>query len=74
MRLLMSLYQFAWQLEANGQQRLSWGDAAEARIARLRSEAQARDQLQAMLEANPSGSLGSAKLNDEQALFDAGLL
>jgi hypothetical protein len=72
MRRLMELYQFVWMFESHSQQRLAWEDAAQARIAR--AEALARAQLQAMLAANPSGSLGHAQLNDEEALRDAGLL
>lgn len=71
---LVQLYQFFWMLESNAQQRLAWDDAAQMRIARARAEAQAAAQLQAMLIANPSGQLGNAKLNDEQALKDAGLI
>lgn len=71
---LLELYQFFWMLESHAQQRLAWEDAAEARIARLRAEAQAAAQLRAMLDANPSGSLGSAKLNDEDALRRSGLV
>ena len=74
MRKLMEVYQFIWMFESHGQQRLAWEDAAQARIARARAEALARAQLQAMLDANPSGSLGHAQLNDEKALRDAGLL
>ncbi len=74
MRRLMEIYQFVWMFESHSQQRLAWEDAAQARIARARAEALARAQLQAMLEANPSGSLGHAQLNDEEALRDAGLL
>jgi hypothetical protein len=71
---LLEIHNFLWSLESHAQQRLAWQDAAEARIARLRSEAQAAAQLQAMLDAHPSGSLGHAKLNDEDALRDSGLL
>lgn len=74
MRRLMEIYQFVWMFESHSQQRLAWEDAAQARIARARAEALARAQLQAMLDANPSGSLGHAQLNDEEALRDAGLL
>jgi len=35
---LVDLYQFFWMLESHYQQRLSWDDAAEARIARVRAE------------------------------------
>lgn len=74
LRSLVEIYQFLWSLEANAQQRLAWQDAAEARIARERSEAQAAAQLKAMLDANPSGQLGHSKIDDEQRLKDAGLL
>lgn len=73
-RQLSEIYQFIWMLESHGQQRLQWKDAAEARIARERAEAQAAAQLRAMLNANPSGSLGDAKLNDENNLKQSGLL
>lgn len=73
-RSLTAPYEFLWMMESHQQQRLAWEDAAEARIARLRAEAQAAAQLQAMLNANPSGSLGHAKLNDGEALRDSGLL
>lgn len=39
-----------------------------------RAEAQAAAQFQAMLTANPSGALGTAKLNDMEALLKSGLL
>ncbi len=71
---LMEIYQFFWMFESHAQQRLSWEDAAEARIARQRAEALAAAQVQAMLNANPSGSLGHAQLDDEDALRKAGLL
>ena len=71
---LVEIYQFFWMLESHGQQRLAWEDAAEARIARARAEAQAAAQLKAMLDANPSGQLGNARLNDANALKDSGLL
>lgn len=73
-RKLIEIYQFFWMLESHAQQRLGWEDAAEARIARERAEAQAAAQLQAMLDANPSGQLGHARLNDVQSLEDSGLL
>jgi hypothetical protein len=66
--------QFFWMFESHAQQRLMWADAAEARIARARAEERAAAQLQAMLDANPSGSLGHSKLDDEDALREAGLL
>lgn len=74
MNKLLSLYQFFWMLESHYQQRLAWDDAAEARIARQRAEALAAAQLQAMLDANPSGQLGFSTLNDDDALRKAGLL
>lgn len=67
-------YQFCWMLESHYQQRLAWEDAREARIARERAEAQAAAQLQAMLEANPSGQLGNAEIDDLTALKTSGLL
>lgn len=73
-RILLEVHQFLWSLEANAQQRLAWKDAAEARLARDKAEAQAAAQLQAMLDANPSGQLGHGQINDEQRLKDAGLL
>lgn len=71
---VMELYQFFWMFESHAQQRLSWKDAEQARRARIRAEMQAAAQLQAMLDANPSGSLGNAVLNDEDALKQSGLL
>lgn len=73
-RPLMDFYQFVWMFESHHHQRLSWQDAREARIARARSEARALAQLDAMLDANPSGQLGHARLDDEEALRRAGLL
>ena len=74
LRNLVEIYQFFWMLESHSQQRLAWEDAAQARINRARAEAQAAAQLRAMLIANPSGSLGHAKLNDRDALEKSGLL
>ncbi|WP_417307652.1 hypothetical protein [Devosia sp.] len=71
---IMELYQFAWMFESHAQQRLAWDDAADARFARMRAEQEASRQLQMMLEANPSGSLGHATLDDEDVLKDSGLL
>lgn len=71
---LVGIYQFFWMLESHSQQRLAWEDAASARIARERAEAQSRAQLQQMLEAHPSGALGDAHLNDDDALRKAGLI
>lgn len=73
-RRLVEIYQFFWMLESHAQQRLAWEDAEQMRIARARAEAQAAAQLQAMLDANPSGSLGHAKLDDEDVLRESGLL
>jgi len=71
---LVQIYQFFWMLESHAQQRLAWEDAAQMRIARERAERQAAAQLRAMLDANPSGSLGHATLNDDDALRESGLL
>lgn len=71
---LVSVYQFFWMLESHAQQRLAWQDAEEMRVARARAEARAEAQMRAMLDANPSGQLGRARLNDEDALREAGLL
>lgn len=74
LRPLLEIYEIIWMFQSHHQQRLAWQDAAEARMARARAEAQALAQLEAMLEANPSGQLGHAILNDEKALKEAGLL
>lgn len=74
LRNLVEVYQFIWMLESNAQQRLSWQDAAEARIARARADQMATAQLRAMLEANPSGQLGHSRLNDPESLQKSGLL
>lgn len=71
---LLEIYQFLWMLESHAEQRLAWEDAAQARIARARAEAIAAAQLRAMLNANPSGQLGHASLNDEETLRNSGLL
>lgn len=71
---LVQIYQFFWMLESHAQQRLAWEDAEQMRIARARAEAQAAAQLRAMLDANPSGSLGHARLNDDDVLRESGLL
>ena len=71
---LMEIYQFFWMFESHAQQRLAWLDAEDMRIARQRAEAHASAQAQAMLDANPSGSLGSSRLNDEDILIRSGLL
>ena len=49
-------------------------NAEQARIARARAEAVAAARLRQMLDANPSGQLGNAKLNDIKALIRSGLL
>ncbi|NVK34258.1 MAG: hypothetical protein HWE23_07250 [Rhodobacteraceae bacterium] len=67
-------FEFFHALETRHQQRLAWDDAAEARIARVKAEEAAKAQLQAMLDANPSGALGHSKLNDIEALKREGLL
>ncbi|KAI93772.1 hypothetical protein T281_14665 [Rhodomicrobium udaipurense JA643] len=74
LRRFTELYEIIWMFESHAQQRLSWEDSAQARIARARAEALAAAQLAAMLDANPSGQLGHAKLDDEEALRKAGLL
>lgn len=74
MQRLIAIYQFFWMLESHRHQRMAWEDARLARIARVRAEHQAAIQLQAMLDANPSGSLGHAQLNDIEKLKEAGLL
>lgn len=71
---IIQLHQFFWMWESQHQQRLSWEDAAEARMARMRAEAQAAAQLHAMLIANPSGQLGRSSLNDRRSLEDGGFL
>lgn len=71
---IMGVYNFLWMLESHAAQRMAWQDAEDMRIARLRAEEQAAAQLQAMLEANPSGQLGNAQLDDEIALRESGLL
>lgn len=74
MRKLLELYQFFHMIESHGQQRLAWEDASRARFARERAERAAAAQTRAMLEANPSGQLGTSALDDEEALRRAGLL
>ena len=71
---LVEIYQFFWMIESHAQQRLAWEDAAQARIGRDRAEAKADAQLRAMLDANPSGQLGHARLDDIGALIGSGLL
>lgn len=70
----LSLYRLYWMFRSHREQRLAWRDAQEMRIARARAEVQAAAQLRAMLEANPSGQLGNAEMDDERALKDSGLL
>lgn len=74
LRQLVEIHQFLFSLESQAAQRLAWEDAAEARIARARAEAAAVARLRQMLNANPSGQLGNAKLNDMEALRRSGLL
>ena len=74
MRKLVEFYQVIWMFESHAQQRLAWEDAAQARIARAKAEAQAAAQLRAMLNANPSGALGHGAVNDRDALERSGLL
>ncbi|RKF07838.1 hypothetical protein DEM25_003680 [Oceaniradius stylonematis] len=74
LRFLTETHQFLWSLESHHQQRLAWKDAAEARIARAKADARAAEQMEAMLKANPSGSLGHSRLNDTDALKKDGLL
>lgn len=74
LRNLVEIHQFLFSLESQAAQRLAWEDAEEARIARARAEAVAAARLRQMLDANPSGQLGNAKLNDIEALIRSGLL
>lgn len=74
LRLLFQLGEFFWNLESRAAQRLAWKDAEQARTARARAEALAAAQLEAMLIANPSGSLGHAQLDDREKLERSGLL
>lgn len=71
---VIEIYQFLWSLRANYEQAKAWADAEDARTARIRAEAQAAAQLQAMLDANPSGQLGNAELDNRNALKNSGLL
>lgn len=73
-RQLTSIIQFFWMLESQRQQRLAWKDAAKARVARDRADAQSAAQFQAMLDAHPSGSLGDSVLNDPETIQQSGLL
>ena len=70
----VSLFELGWMLASRYQQVLSWQDAEQARQARARAEAQAAARFQEMLDANPSGQLGYALLNDPNALKKSGLL
>lgn len=74
MRSLLEPFEMFWTLESHEQQRMAWRDAAEARIARSRADELAARQLQAMLDANPTGSLGHAVLNDGETLQRSGLI
>ncbi|MGU3537367.1 hypothetical protein [Methylobacterium sp. A54F] len=74
LRNLVEIHQFLFSLESQAAQRLAWEDAEQARIARARAEAVAAARLRQMLDANPSGQLGNAKLNDIEALIRSGLL
>ncbi|MGU3660831.1 hypothetical protein [Methylobacterium fujisawaense] len=74
LRNLVEIHQFLFSLESQAAQRLAWEDAEQARIARARAEAVAAARLRQMLDANPSGQLGNAKLNDIKALIRSGLL
>ena len=71
---IVEVYQFFWMLRSNHEQELAWQDAADARVARVRAEQQAAAQLEAMLDANPSGQLGNSQLDDQDALKRSGLL
>lgn len=73
-RQITEFVQFFRMFESHYHQRLAWEDAAEARVAREIAEARAAAQLEAMLRANPSGSLGDARLNDPEILKKSGLL
>lgn len=74
LRNLVEIHQFLFSLESQAAQRLAWEDAEQARVARARAEAVAAARLRQMLDANPSGQLGNAKLNDIEALIRSGLL
>jgi len=74
LRNIAEFVQFLWLLETQHHQRLAWEDAEQARIARDRAEAQAAAHLRAMLDANPSGGLGDAKVDDVETLINSGLL
>ncbi|MDX2259282.1 MAG: hypothetical protein NW205_10255 [Hyphomicrobiaceae bacterium] len=70
----LEIYEIYWMFRSHSEQRLAWIDAREARAARLRAEQLAAAQLNAMLIANPSGSLGRGRLDDARALQSSGLL
>lgn len=72
--IIDDIYRVYWMLRSHGEQKRAWRDAAQARIARDRAEAQAAARLQDMLNANPSGALGKARVNDSKALKKGGLL
>lgn len=72
--ILDDIYRVYWMLRSHGEQKRAWRDAAQARIARDRAEAQAAARLQDILNANPSGALGKARVNDRKALKKGGLL
>lgn len=74
LRAFLVPYEIYWMFRSHAEQRLSWKDAQQARLARDRAEALARAQLQAMLAANPSGSLGHSSLNNLDLLKDSGLI
>ena len=71
---LLRLYEIYWMFLSHSEQRKAWQDAAEARLSRARAENLAAAQLEAMLDANPSGQLGNAQLNDPENLRASGLL
>lgn len=68
------MFELGWMLASRYQQVRAWDDAEQARQARARAEAQATARFQEMLDANPSGQLGYALLNDPNALKKSGLL
>lgn len=71
---LLEAYQFGFMLLSHYNQMRSWQDAGEARLARARAEQIAEMQMRAMLDANPSGQLGNAQIDDEAVLRESGLL
>lgn len=70
----LEIYNIVWMFRSHSAQKKAWRDAEEMRVARVRAEMQAAAQLQAMLDANPSGQLGHAWLNDPASLDRSGLL